>query len=105
MDSAAVARFLPRAWDRAEARRPRGRDRSQGPRSPARGRQPAALRRFAPRHRRRTGPPRHSWWRSSARPLLAHARRYLRTLADSRALITAATAARRVVVIGASFIG
>jgi NADPH-dependent 2,4-dienoyl-CoA reductase/sulfur reductase-like enzyme/nitrite reductase/ring-hydroxylating ferredoxin subunit len=30
---------------------------------------------------------------------------YLRTLADSRALIAAATAARRVVVIGASFIG
>jgi NADPH-dependent 2,4-dienoyl-CoA reductase/sulfur reductase-like enzyme/nitrite reductase/ring-hydroxylating ferredoxin subunit len=31
--------------------------------------------------------------------------RYLRTLADSRALVAAATAARRVVVVGASFIG
>jgi len=44
-------------------------------RSPARGREPPALRRAGSRHRRRTGPPWNCWQRSSARALFAHARR------------------------------
>src|SRR6202011_3825726 len=98
MDAAAPVRVLWRAGDRAAPRYPGGSDPRQCPGGRTCRWKSASLRRAVAGHRRRAAPARPS---GSDLPQI----HYLRTLADSRALIAKAAESRRAVVIGASFIG
>ena len=100
LDSAAVAGVLRRAADRAGARaRACRRSTSARQARPPRERQDRRLRRAADRDRRRSGAAGHPGRDRRAGPLSAHVRGQPRDRRKAR------RAAKRVVVVGASFIG
>ena len=89
---------LPRARHRAETELSCCLARHAGPSGAARRQQPFLLRPVVARHQRRASASRHPGG------VLEHVH-YLRTLADSRAIVEKALISQRAVVIGASFIG